>query len=65
VIPLGGQDAKDIERTITDFSQGSNGGLIAVATPLTVNNRDLIIASRRVTDCRVSIHSAFSWLLAV
>jgi putative ABC transport system substrate-binding protein len=44
VSPLGGQDAKDIERTITDFSRGSNGGLIAVATPLTVNNRDLIIA---------------------
>jgi putative ABC transport system substrate-binding protein len=44
VVPLGGQDAKDIERTIIDFSHGSNGGLIAVATPLTVNNRDLIIA---------------------
>jgi putative tryptophan/tyrosine transport system substrate-binding protein len=44
VVPLGGQDAKDIERTITDFSRGSNGGLIALATPLTVNHRDLIIA---------------------
>jgi putative ABC transport system substrate-binding protein len=43
VTALGGQDAKDIERTITDFSRGSNCGLISVATPLTVNNRDLII----------------------
>jgi putative tryptophan/tyrosine transport system substrate-binding protein len=44
VTALGGQDAKDIERTVTDFSRGSNGGLIAAASPLTVNNRDLIIA---------------------
>src|SRR5262245_33505818 len=44
VSPLGGQDANDIERTITDVARGSNGGLISVATPLTVNNRDLIIA---------------------
>src|SRR5262245_14639339 len=44
VSPLGGQDAKDVERTITDFSRGSNCGLISVATPLTVNNRDLIIS---------------------
>jgi putative ABC transport system substrate-binding protein len=44
VTPLGGRDAKDIERTITDFSRGSNCGLISVATPLTVNNRELIIS---------------------
>ena len=43
VTALGGQDAKDIERTIGDFARGSNCGLISVATPLTVNNRELII----------------------
>jgi putative ABC transport system substrate-binding protein len=44
VSPLGGRDAKDIEDTVTEFARGSNGGLISVATPLTVNNRGLIIS---------------------
>jgi ABC-type uncharacterized transport system substrate-binding protein len=44
VIPLGGQDGKDIERTVTEFARGSNCGLIAVASPLLNNNRDLIIS---------------------
>jgi putative tryptophan/tyrosine transport system substrate-binding protein len=44
VSPLGGRDAGDIERTVTDFARGSNCGLISVATPLTVNNRNLIIS---------------------
>ena len=44
VIPLGGQDSKDIERTVTEFARGSNCGLISVATPLSVNNRGLIIS---------------------
>jgi putative ABC transport system substrate-binding protein len=44
VSPLGGRDAGDIERTITEFAGGSNRGLIAVATPLLANNRDLIIS---------------------
>ena len=44
VIPLGGQDGKDIERTVTEFARGSNCGLISVGTPLTVNNPALIIA---------------------
>jgi putative tryptophan/tyrosine transport system substrate-binding protein len=45
VSPLGGRDAKDIERTVTEFASGSsNRGLIATGIPLTVNNRDLIIA---------------------
>jgi len=43
VTALGGRDAKDIERTIGDFARGSNCGLISLATPLTVNNRELII----------------------
>ena len=44
VSPLGGRDARDIEQTVTEFARGSNCGLISVATPLTVNNRALIIA---------------------
>jgi putative ABC transport system substrate-binding protein len=44
VIPLGGQDAKDIERTIVEFAVGSNRGLITVATPLTIDHRNLIIS---------------------
>jgi putative ABC transport system substrate-binding protein len=44
VIPLGGQDAKDIERTIVEFAAGSNRGLISVATPLTIEHRNLIIS---------------------
>jgi ABC-type uncharacterized transport system substrate-binding protein len=42
--PLGGRDAKDIERTITEFARGSNCGLICAAAPLTNNNRNLIIS---------------------
>ena len=41
---LGGLDAKDIERTVTEFARGPNGGLIAVATSLSNNNRGLIIS---------------------
>ena len=44
VIPLGGQDGKDIERTVTEFARGSNCGLIATATPLLLNNRNLVIS---------------------
>jgi putative tryptophan/tyrosine transport system substrate-binding protein len=44
VLPLGGQDGKDIERTVTEFARGSNSGLIATPTPLLNNNRDLIIS---------------------
>jgi len=32
VIPVGGQDGKDIERTVTEFARGSNCGLISVAS---------------------------------
>jgi putative ABC transport system substrate-binding protein len=42
--PLGGRDAKEIERTITEFARESNRGLICAAAPLTVNNRNLIIS---------------------
>ena len=44
VIPLGGQDGKDIERTVTEFTRGSNCGLITVASPLTNNHAKLIIS---------------------
>jgi len=44
VSPLGGQDGKDIERTVTEFARGSNCGLISLATPPVINNRQLIIS---------------------
>ena len=44
VSPLGGQDSKDIERTITEFARGTNCGLISLATPLVINNGKLIIS---------------------
>ena len=44
VSPLGGRDAKDIEQTVTEFAGGSNRGLVTAASPLTINNRDLIIS---------------------
>jgi putative ABC transport system substrate-binding protein len=44
VSPLGGHDARDIEQTVTEFAGGANRGLIASATPLTTDNRDLIIS---------------------
>ena len=43
VSPLGGRDASDIEHTVTEFARGSNCGLISAATPLTINNRALIV----------------------
>jgi putative ABC transport system substrate-binding protein len=44
VSPLGGQDGKDIERTITEFARGSNSGLIALASPVINNNSNLIVS---------------------
>jgi ABC-type uncharacterized transport system substrate-binding protein len=44
VSPLGGRDARDIERTVTEFAGGSNRGLIAIGGPLSINNQDLIIS---------------------
>ena len=44
VSPLGGQGSKDIERTVSEFARGSNCGLISVASPLIINNRNLIIS---------------------
>jgi putative tryptophan/tyrosine transport system substrate-binding protein len=41
---FGGRDARDIERTVTEFAGGSNRGLIATGGPLTADNRDLIIS---------------------
>jgi putative ABC transport system substrate-binding protein len=44
VIPVGGQDSKDIERTVTEFARGSNCGLISAASPLINRNINLIIS---------------------
>jgi putative ABC transport system substrate-binding protein len=41
---LGGRDAGEVERTITEFARGSNCGLISVASPLTGNNSKLIVS---------------------
>src|SRR4029078_10620256 len=43
VTVFGGRDSKDIDRPIADLARAPNCGLISVATPLTVNNRELII----------------------
>jgi len=42
--PLGGRDAREVEQTITEFARGSNCGMICAASPLVVNNGDLIIS---------------------
>jgi putative ABC transport system substrate-binding protein len=44
VVPLGGRDSGDVERTITEFARGSNCGLIAVASPLINITARLIIS---------------------
>ena len=44
VSPLGGQNGKDIKRTVTEFARGSNSGLISAASPLINNNSNLIIS---------------------
>jgi putative ABC transport system substrate-binding protein len=44
VSPLGGRDARDIEQTVVEFAGGSNRGLIATGSTLSVDNRDLIIS---------------------
>jgi ABC-type uncharacterized transport system substrate-binding protein len=44
VFPLGGQDAVDVERTVSEFARESKGGLISAASPLLNNNRKLIIS---------------------
>jgi putative ABC transport system substrate-binding protein len=40
---LGVHDAAEIERGIAAFAQQPNGGLIVLANPVTIRNRDLII----------------------
>jgi putative ABC transport system substrate-binding protein len=40
--PVNVRDAGEIERAITAFAQGSNGGLIVTASALAVVHRDLI-----------------------
>jgi ABC-type uncharacterized transport system substrate-binding protein len=40
---LGVHDAAEIERVITAFAEQPNGGLIVLANPVTIRNRDLII----------------------
>ena len=41
--PVGVRDAREIERSITDFARGSNGGLIVTAGTQARDHRELII----------------------
>jgi ABC-type uncharacterized transport system substrate-binding protein len=43
VSPVGVSDGAEIERSITAFARGSNGGLIVLPSPLTGVHRELII----------------------
>ena len=43
-IPIGLRDADEIERGITGFSRGANGGLIVTPTSLSIVHREQIIA---------------------
>jgi putative ABC transport system substrate-binding protein len=43
VSPVDARDAKEIERAITEFARGSNGGLIVTASASAVSHRELII----------------------
>src|SRR5215831_18791957 len=40
---LGVRDASDFERTLADFAQDGNGGLIVTPSPLTATKRDVLI----------------------
>jgi len=42
--PVGVRDAAEIERAVTAFARDPNGGLIVLASPLSIVQRDLIIA---------------------
>jgi putative ABC transport system substrate-binding protein len=42
--PVGVRDASEIERAVTAFARGSNGGLIVTGSSLTLFHRDLIVA---------------------
>jgi ABC-type uncharacterized transport system substrate-binding protein len=43
VTPVGMRDAPEIERGITAFARGANGGLIVIGSPSALRNRQLII----------------------
>ena len=43
VTPIGVRDAGEIERGVTTFARGSNGGLIVASSPSAAVHRDLII----------------------
>jgi putative tryptophan/tyrosine transport system substrate-binding protein len=43
VSPLGVRDAQEIERAVTAFARGPNGGMIVTGSPATSFHRDLIV----------------------
>jgi putative ABC transport system substrate-binding protein len=44
VSPVNVRDASDIERDVTAFAHGSNGGLIVTGSGIAIVHRDLIVA---------------------
>jgi putative ABC transport system substrate-binding protein len=46
--PVGARDAREIERGITDFRRGSNGGLIVTAGTQAHEHRELIIGQHQL-----------------
>ena len=57
VSPVNLHDASEIERAVTAFARGSNGGLIVTVSPLEVVHRNLIIVRcALVPNCLAYIH---------
>jgi putative ABC transport system substrate-binding protein len=59
--PIDVRDASEIERTITAFAQGSNGGLIVTGSPATVAHRKIII----IMAARQRLPAVYSYPLFV
>jgi ABC-type uncharacterized transport system substrate-binding protein len=50
--PIDVRDASEIERAVTDFARAANGGLVVVASPGALINRNLIITLAAGTNCQ-------------
>jgi hypothetical protein len=55
VSPVNLHDASEIERAVTAFARGSNGGLIVTVSPLEVVHRNLIIIDAIDRDAHRSL----------
>jgi putative tryptophan/tyrosine transport system substrate-binding protein len=61
VRPVNVRDASEIERAVTTFARGSNGGLIVTASALSSLHRELIITWRPGTNCLQSTTDEDTW----